>query len=227
MMVESKDNQEMQANAALIDPPAVPVGPVESASSRLEAICRQAVRNNPGNFYLAKQHVINAVRGDAELLLELFAPFREMALQRALSAAVAADRHVAPASASVAASGAGLRPSENRSSFARPTPATRPISFPRHPTPAVRPTYRAPSPAAMGAVVATVRRSLLDTFVINGQPIGDVTAREASAWASSKERDSKFVRLLVENLPPDQPIRKYRTDDDAASLYAKAGGSHE
>ena len=220
-------------NAAVVDAPGS-VDPLESPSSRLDAICRQAVRNNPGNFYLAKQHVINAVRGDAELLLELFAPFREMALQRALSAAVAADRHVAPAVAHdaakpVAASGSGLFGHANPGSLARPTAASpnRPISFPRHPTPAVRPTYRAPSPAAMGAVVATVRRSLLDTFVINGQPIGDVTAREASAWASSKERDSKFVRLLVENLPPDQPIRKYRTDDDAASLYAKAGGSHE
>lgn len=72
---------------------------------------------------------------------------------------------------------------------------------------------------AMAAVGAVAGKSLLDTFLVNGQPIGDLTSREASAWAGSRERDARFVRLLVANLPPDAPIRKYRTGEDARSLY--------
>ena len=73
--------------------------------------------------------------------------------------------------------------------------------------------------AAVGAVAAA---SLLDTFRVNGQAIGDLTAREAVQWAGSRERDARFVRLLVENLPPDLPIRRFRTADEAAELYARA-----
>ena len=73
--------------------------------------------------------------------------------------------------------------------------------------------------AAVGAVAAA---SLLDTFRVNGQAIGDLTAREAVQWAGSRERDARFVRLLVENLPPDLPIRRFRTADEAAEFYARA-----
>ena len=73
--------------------------------------------------------------------------------------------------------------------------------------------------AAVGAVAAA---SLLDTFRVNGQAIGNLTAREAVQWAGSRERDARFVRLLVENLPPDLPIRRFRTADEAAELYARA-----
>ena len=73
--------------------------------------------------------------------------------------------------------------------------------------------------ASVGAVAAA---SLLDTFRVNGQAIGDLTSREAAQWAGSRERDARFVRLLVENLPLDLPIRRFRTADEAAKLYARA-----
>jgi hypothetical protein len=85
-------------------------------------------------------------------------------------------------------------------------------------------TEMADKQAAAGAarLAAHVRLSKLDTFLINGQKIGDVTASEAVAWAGSRDRDVRFVRLLTANLPPDRPIREFVSAEDADTLYASA-----
>jgi len=67
-----------------------------------------------------------------------------------------------------------------------------------------------------------VKLSVLDTFKANGRPIGDMTVTEAIAWAATRERDGRFVRMLTANLPPDLPIRKFRTGEEAQALYDKA-----
>lgn len=77
--------------------------------------------------------------------------------------------------------------------------------------------------AAMAAKVETIKRmSKLDTFIVNGQKIGDLTPKEAVAWASSRERDARFVRMLTANLPSDRPIRDFVSAVDADDLYARA-----
>ena len=71
--------------------------------------------------------------------------------------------------------------------------------------------------------------SLLDTFRIEltspygakSIPIGDCTPAEARSWAGTKERDVRFVRMLIENLPPDEKIRKYVKADAAEAIYAR------
>lgn len=75
---------------------------------------------------------------------------------------------------------------------------------------------------AKQTIATEVRMSRLDTFVVNGQKIGDLTPMEANAWASSRERDARFVRILTANLPADRPIREYRTGDEADEIYSRA-----
>lgn len=78
-----------------------------------------------------------------------------------------------------------------------------------------------------GARLRRVAASLLDTFIVNGQPIGRLTPREALGWAGARERDARFVRLLCANLPPDGTIAAFRTADDAARIYAMAAAEGE
>jgi hypothetical protein len=93
----------------------------------------------------------------------------------------------------------------------------------------MEPAIEQPRPAApkSTAVARLAQRTLLDTFKINGKPVGDLTPAEANQWAGAQERDARFVRLLTQNLPPDLPIRKFRTGDEAVALYAQAEAAGE
>ncbi|MCB8880110.1 hypothetical protein ACELLULO517_07675 [Acidisoma cellulosilytica] len=99
-----------------------------------------------------------------------------------------------------------------------PEPARLP---PRQPE--CRPAPLRPRPvAAMVAAAGVAAQSLLDTFKIGGRPVGDVTPKVANAWALQNERNARFVRLLTANLPTDQPIRKFRSAEDAQRCLAEA-----
>ena len=76
--------------------------------------------------------------------------------------------------------------------------------------------------AVVSKFATMVRMSKLDTFVVNGQKIGDLTAAEATRWAGARERDARFVRMLTANLPPDRPIRQFISADEADKIYAAA-----
>lgn len=71
-------------------------------------------------------------------------------------------------------------------------------------------------------VKTAAKLSKLDTFLVNARPIGDCTPEEAEGWAGSRERDARFVRLLISGLPPDRPIRESIKADEADSIYEKA-----
>lgn len=155
--------------------------------ARLIGVAMAAHKASPRNWDGAKDTFLREIRGDAALLWELFAPYRQEAVQLVLAEAAKRLREQQPVLAS-----AGERQ--------RATPA-----------------------AGASAVAGTHLAALLDTFRINGKPLGDVTARRASAWATRRERDARFIRLLVQNLPPDDPIRKWRTADQAREMYLEAG----
>jgi hypothetical protein len=80
--------------------------------------------------------------------------------------------------------------------------------------------------AGARAVAAVVRLSLLDTFRINGQPLGDVTPAEARLWAEARgrqaRRDARFIELIIAGLPDGMPIRRFRRDDEAQAAFAQA-----
>lgn len=77
--------------------------------------------------------------------------------------------------------------------------------------------------ARMASRLATeVKLSKLDTFIINGRPIGECTPEEARGWASSRRRDALFVERLAANIPDGRPIREFVTGDEAEALYRSA-----
>lgn len=188
-----------------------------AARARLTEVAMNAVRDNPRNWDGARDALFREVRGDAALLWELFAPFRNQAAQMVLTAAASDLRR--EELARQGQRGAGQVRSEGHSGCARPprnAPATGRGDAGHHSVG----THGVV--AGVAAITEVVRRSLLDTFRVNGQPIGDVTPREAEKWASSRERDARFVRRLTENLPPDTPIRRFRTAEEAERLYDEA-----
>lgn len=97
----------------------------------------------------------------------------------------------------------------------------RPVSVPG----AGAPEAGAPGAGAR-AVAAVVRLSLLDTFRVNGQPLGDVSAAEARLWAEARgrqaRRDARFIELITAGLPDGMPIRRFRRDDEAQAAWAEA-----
>ena len=201
---------------------------------RLMTMARAALSETRG-WDAAKDEFYKRVRGDADLLWELFAPYRSQAAQMALSQA---SRELREAQAVSSRPGGhassdnpkGSAPRPNQPSGDRAFAAWKPrnesagghIDSDDRKTAAPRAPSAADTRAAMGARSEVVRLSLLDTFKVNGQAIGDLTSAEAIKWAGSRERDARFVRLLTANLPLSEPIRKYRTGDDAAAIYAQA-----
>lgn len=172
-----------------------------SPRDRLAEVAQDAVTLHPRDWSAAKRWFWDQISGDAALLAELFEPYRNEAAQIALARASKAARS--------SDDRAGHPASDDQRPNARPGAS------------------QADQSAAMLAVGNVTRLSLLDSFRINGQPIGDVTPREAMGWAGARERDARFVRLLTANLPAEEPIRKYRTPDDAAELYARAEKTDE
>lgn len=78
-----------------------------------------------------------------------------------------------------------------------------------------------PSPEAMNNAL------ILNSFKVNGEPIGDCTVETVSNAAAKTERDARFMRFLISGLPPTGTIRQYRTDEEAERLWrlAQTGSS--
>ena len=193
---------------------------VRPAQERLAEIATKALIANAANWSAAQAAVLDAVKNDAALLWELLEPYRGAVVQKLLTQ-VAAEMRAAQrdgggqcsrASHISAAPAVRLVPqpqSDRRVQPERPT-APRPSVAPRNPV------------VAAQAVADVVRLSMLDKFRANGIPIGDMTSEQANRWAVSQQRDVTFVRMLTANLPPTEPIRKYRTAEEADALYQKA-----
>lgn len=194
-----------EAEGAEIDPEA------DRQRRRLMQIAKDSLNLAPRKWDGAKDAFYRAVRNDAPLLWELFAPYRAQAVQLLLSRAAAELRELERAQRAAAEPSAGGRSSSED-----------------HIGCASRANFSAGQAAVDRARVtlageaAIVRKSLLDTFTINGRPIGDITPAEALAWAKSRRRDVRFVELLTANLPPGDPIRRYRRADDTQAIYEQA-----
>lgn len=236
--------------AALVSPP-----------ERLRMLALDVMRQHGKNMPTARDTLLFAVQGDAQLLWEMLGKHRNWIATELLNAVrreasegagncmpETAGGRMPPRTQSAGnggASGQKWDASNGHRTVARSdmsegagvgmvVPETADATLPPPPSGAsvvpVRAHWRglperataARHTGGMAAVGVVAAASLLDTFRVNGQAIGDLTAREAVQWAGSRERDARFVRLLVENLPPDLPIRRFRTADEAAELYARA-----
>ena len=65
-------------------------------------------------------------------------------------------------------------------------------------------------------------RNYLDDFKVNGEPIGDLTPETVLAKADLLERDSRFMRLMASDVPPQSRIRDYITKEEAQQRWAMA-----
>ena len=73
-----------------------------------------------------------------------------------------------------------------------------------------------------GMTAEGIKRRYLDTFLVNGKPIGDCRVEEVDRSADARDRDTRFMRTLVQGLPPAAIVREHRTEEDAAKLWEAA-----
>ena len=83
---------------------------------------------------------------------------------------------------------------------------------------------------AKDAIATMARLTRLDTFKINGVPIGSCTAGQVRAWAASRKRDSqlalrdeRIAMALSSNIPSGDIIRDYWKDEaEIDKVFARA-----
>jgi hypothetical protein len=76
--------------------------------------------------------------------------------------------------------------------------------------------------AAQESVGTVLRLTMLDTFRIDGLPIGDVQAGVARAWARREGRHVRWVNMLTSNVPAFDPIRRWITPDVADEMWSRS-----
>lgn len=207
---------------------------VVPARERLTEITVAAFKANP-KWDGARDIVFNAVRNDAALLWALFEPYRAVAVQKLLTDVAQQMR---------ADEMARQRAGKRMAAAAEVPPAAATTrSEPRKVPLRVASTNErdrgghvwgenqaafAPSRSGMDAVARVVRQSLLDTFQINGRPIGDCAVSEVRAWAERRQkdartagRDARFAMALVANLPGGEVIRSWWKDPDEVERIFK------
>lgn len=74
----------------------------------------------------------------------------------------------------------------------------------------------------IGMTAAAHIHRYLETFMVNGKPIGDCTVEEVDRSADHREADVRFMRRLVDGLPPYAVVREHRTEDDAQKIWQSA-----
>ena len=178
---------------------------IRSAQQRLDEIAERAFSAHPKTGDAARDMLLREVFTDLELTIAMFANWHRPAAQLLLNAAAARIREKRAAEA----------PQSSGAKLAMDTSVQSPqgkLSGRRaaEPTPEQRADAR-------GYVAAVI--SKLDTFKINGRPIGDCTPEEALAWRDSRSRDNRFVDMLVQGCPPNLPIRRFVKPDEAEVMY--------
>jgi len=200
---------------------ALRVAGIVSPNERLREIAIEAMSRNATSNDAAIEAVLRVVRDDLALTWALFTPYDSIAVKKLFADVrfeLREDTKVREASrafgefrgnaAPAARQGGGQHSPENHSDRARSQPASRPI------TPDQR--------AAKATTAEVIRMSLLDTFQIEGRPIGDWQAGEARSWARNTGRHVRWVEMLTANIPPVDLIRRWVTPGDAQTLWNRA-----
>ena len=188
----------------------------------LMQVARDALKASPRNWDGAKDALFQRVRDDPVLLWAMFAPYRREAADKLLTQMAAQLRELEPPAVRAVPSAPGHAAVDNLGNHARCANDVQSSEGRGQKMPGNQNRVAPPSRSGMDAVAAVARLSLLDTFKVNGQSIGDLTAEEAVRWAGAQERDARFVRLLTANLPTNAPIRKFRTGDEVQAIYEQA-----
>lgn len=195
-----------------------------SADDRLMDAAKEALKAHPVNYDDAYAVFRTAVCRDAELTWALFDRFEEAAIRPILARASHEIHQARRAAMEGDAGPADLRQPDGP----RPASSTRSASAGSGGgrLPAVDHDAAAPSAesiAARGAAItAAAARSLLDTFMVNGRPIGDVSAGEAKSWARNRKVEWRFVELITAGVMDNQPLRRWVTPEEADAALRRA-----
>lgn len=186
----------------------------------LDVEINEAVKIAAGSFDTAVNSLRQRVCANSAALWELWGRYPQL------------DRNVAIKTAIRNAAGAG----KTSASVSRQTPSTLSNSTSSNPKRAVgndhaghvvndrslpvQPAARPVSDALRTAAV--MANSILDRFLVNGKPVGDVTAAEAREWAGARKRDAQFVDMLTSGIPDNMVIRQCIKPDEAEKFWTKA-----
>jgi hypothetical protein len=105
--------------------------------------------------------------------------------------------------------------------YSGPTDAFGNVKKWRHPDGHLR-TSPPPPPRKPGDFL---RESHLDTFKIRDVPIGDYTPEEVVKELVTLERNTRFMRLVIADVPPRGIIRQYVSPEQAAAYWKLASES--
>ena len=205
-----------------------------TAEARLQHIGVAALAAHPRQFEKQCDAVLQAVSKDAGLMWEFFKIYRKQAVRGLLDAVADKLQREAREKVIVGSSATAINtaaPSRDLSSGnggggrghqVIDSNAVQPFDAPSA-TPSRR---TANERVRMRSEMRDneYRGGLLEHFQINSRPLGDTMPVEAIAWAEAQGRNVRFVRMVVANLPPDLPIRRFR---DAAELQALYDGAKD
>lgn len=170
------------------------------------------------------------VRHEADLLEELFKPYRDLALKRLLGAIEAEMRKY-----ELAEQGRGSSHAVSQRAHASPHDAGHSYVGDHGGTAQHQNVHGHGNGVphlesardAQERVGAVLRLTMLDTFKIDGTSIGDVQAGVARAWARREGRHVRWVMLLTANMPPQDPVRRWITPDEADALWQRSLGDDD
>jgi len=184
---------------------------------RLREIAIRAMSQHATSNEAAIEAVLKAVRQDLALTWALFAPYDAVAVKRLF----AEVRHELRQDARSRDEGRAVHGNQlpdaqsARQGGGQPSLAGHIAHAPSRP-------ITLEQRAAKARTAEVIRMSLLDTVTIDGRPIGDWQAGAARAWARATGRHVRWVEMMTANMPPDDPIRRWLTPEDAQSLWQRA-----
>lgn len=181
-----------------------------ASDRRLHEIAKMALRSSPKNFDGAKDRLFRMVRDDSDLLWELFAEWRTEAVLNALKRA--GQDCFEPTEERVDINIQRAIPGKN-------VQPPRVLIAPREPPLPARPPRGVQAFEAAGKAA---QRSLLDTFKVNSVPVGDMTPNHVRRYLKRQKLRNHWLELLVQNLPPDDLIRNWKSQEDAAVAWKES-----
>jgi hypothetical protein len=192
---------------------------VVTIEEQLRSIAIEVLAAHGTSRIAAANALYARVRHDADLLDGLFEPYRELALRRLLGGIESEMRRDELTRQERARGGGRIASDDHAGSAPNERPGgghkAREYQIPGAPTP---PNRR----AAQDSVGTVLRLTMLDTFRIDGMPIGDVQAGVARAWARREGRHVRWVTMLTSNVPAADPIRRWISAEDADDLWARS-----
>jgi len=190
------------------------------ANTILADIADRALRQGFVQRDQMREFVYREVGDDARLLWAMFERWRGPAADALLDASRERRAEKERASARKVASTTGIPPSpgaSGRTSASGVSPQTAGGSHLR---------VVGLTPEQLNEARNSAARVLwkIDTFPINGRPIGDCTVEEALGARDVRLRDARFIELVTAGVPSIGRIRDYVTREDAEKAWEAAHG---